>query len=223
MKPLGSVSLIWSPEFAYALGLLATDGNLSKDGRHFNLTSKDEEQLKNFMSCLGIKVKIGYKKSGYTGNLATQIQFGDVLLYRFLTNIGFTPAKTKTIGHLKIPSKYFFDFLRGHFDGDGYFYSYWDPRWKSSFMFYTCFVSASEKHLLWIRKKINTLLRIKGHISKGKTSTIYQLKYAKEESLKLLPNLYHSKKVVCLSRKRKKVDRALKINLKHNLNNARVL
>lgn len=24
----------WSPEMAYAIGLLTTDGNLSKDGRH---------------------------------------------------------------------------------------------------------------------------------------------------------------------------------------------
>jgi len=67
MKPLGKVKIKWSSEFAYALGLLATDGNLSPDGRHFDFTSKDKEQLRNFMKCLGIKVKIGYKISGYTG------------------------------------------------------------------------------------------------------------------------------------------------------------
>ena len=66
-KPKGKVNIKWSPEFAYAIGLLTTDGCLSTDGRHFDFTSKDKEQLVNFMKCLGIKVKIGYKTSGYSG------------------------------------------------------------------------------------------------------------------------------------------------------------
>ena len=33
----------WNHDFAYAIGLITTDGNLSPDGRHINLTSKDEE------------------------------------------------------------------------------------------------------------------------------------------------------------------------------------
>gem|GEM_PF-6676481 len=43
MKPLGKVKIQWSPEFAYVIGLLTTDGNLSPDGRHINFTSKDRE------------------------------------------------------------------------------------------------------------------------------------------------------------------------------------
>ena len=35
----------WTSELAYAVGLLTTDGSLSKDGRHIDLTSKDVEQL----------------------------------------------------------------------------------------------------------------------------------------------------------------------------------
>ena len=76
------------------------------------------------------------------------------------------PAKTKIISALKIPKEYFFDFLRGHFDGDGTFYSYWDPRWRSSFMFYTEFISASKKHIDWIRDILLKKLKIKGHITK---------------------------------------------------------
>ena len=41
------------------------------------------------------------------------------------------------------------------------------------------------------------------------------LKYAKIESLKLLPKLYYDRSVVCLSRKRKKIEKALKIAGKH--------
>jgi hypothetical protein len=211
MKPSRKVKINWSPNFAYALGLLATDGNLSPDGRHFDFTSNDKEQLRNFMNCLGIKVKIGYKKSGYTGKKSPRIQFGDVNLYNFLLTIGFMPRKSKTIGSIDIPPEYFFDFLRGHLDGDGTFYSYWDPRWKSSFMFYTEFVSASKVHIDWIRHQIFRRLKLKGHITHDGRKITYQLKYAKRESLVLLNELYRHKNVVCLKRKYLKIQKALSI------------
>jgi hypothetical protein len=121
------------------------------------------------------------------------------------------PNKTKIIGSVKIPKKYFFDFLRGNFDGDGSFYSYWDPRWKSSYMFYTSFVSASKIHIGWLRKTIKSHLKINGHVTKNGDDSIYQLKYAKAESLKLLSKMYYNRNVICLIRKRSKIERALKI------------
>ena len=57
-KPKGKVKIKWSPNFAYAIGLIATDGCLYKDGRHISLTSLDLEQLHNFNKALDIKVKI---------------------------------------------------------------------------------------------------------------------------------------------------------------------
>ena len=68
------------------------------------------------------------------------------------------PRKSLTMGKLKIPNKYFFDFLRGCFDGDGCFYSYWDPRWRSSHMFYLEFVSASKKHINWLQNELKKKL-----------------------------------------------------------------
>ena len=126
IKPTCRIKTEWTPKLAYAIVLITTDGNLSKDGRHMELTSKDIEQLKNFQKCLGIKVKIGYKTSGYSDKKYSRVQFGDINFYRFLISIGLMPAKTKIMSRLKIPNKYFFDFLRGHFDGDGTFYSYID-------------------------------------------------------------------------------------------------
>jgi hypothetical protein len=216
MKPLRKVKTKWSPNFAYAIGLLVTDGCLSKDGRHFDFTSNDIEQLKNFMGCLGINVKIGRKSSGYNEKSGTRIQFGDINFYRFLLTIGLMPNKTKIIGKIKIPNEYFFDFLRGHFDGDGSFYSYWDPRWKSSFMFYTTFVSASKKHIEWLQNQILKHIKITGHITKDGNRSTYQLKYAKAESLELLPKMYYDYKVICLSRKREKINKALYIDKRHN-------
>ena len=75
------------------------------------------------------------------------VQFKNVLFYEFFISTGLTPRKSKTLGALKIPEKLFWDFLRGAYDGDGSSYAYWDKRWRSSFMFYTCFVSASKVHI----------------------------------------------------------------------------
>ncbi|MBI4091794.1 MAG: hypothetical protein HY427_01135 [Candidatus Levybacteria bacterium] len=203
---------MWNSNFAYAVGLITTDGSLSIDGRHINLTSKDTEQLKTFASILNLKNKIGEKKSSYNPNgRYYQIQFGDVKLYRFLLSIGLTPHKTKTLGVLTIPNKYFADFLRGHLDGDGFTYSYWDKRWKSSFMLYTGFTCASLPHLDWIRGKIYELYGIDGQMKDNGRSTYYQLVYAKKASILLLAKMYHNQNVPCLLRKRFKIDRALGI------------
>ncbi len=209
-KPKGKVKIKWSPNFAYAIGLLATDGCISGNRRHIIFVSKDTDQIENFLRALNIKdIKIGETSSGYDRNASYRVQFGDVLFCEFLKTIGLTSAKSKTIGEIDIPSKYFFDFLRGSHDGDGTFYSYFDPRWKSSFMFYTVFISASKKHIDWIRKEIDDRLNIKGHITQDPKKSTYQLKYAKKESLKLLPKMYYNSKLLCLSRKRDKIQKAI--------------
>lgn len=197
---------------AYAIGLLTTDGSLSKDGRHFDLTSKDLELVELFKKCLNLKNKITKKtRADEKIKKYFHIQFGDVLFYKFLLGIGLMPAKSKVLGDLDIPDKYFFDFLRGHFDGDGTFYSYYDPRWKSSFMFYTVFISASRNHLELLRQKLSSSLKIKGHMTHSRDKSTYQLKYAKRESLEVLKRMYFPKGAACLARKRLKILRALDI------------
>jgi len=96
--------------------------------------------------------------------------------------------------------------LRGHFDGDGTFYAYKDSRWKNSYMYYLCFACASEVHIRWIQQILEVRLGIKGHITKSKNSSVYQLKYAKKETLKLVSKMYYNQHVVCLSRKRLKIE-----------------
>ncbi len=45
----------------------------------------------------------------------------------------------------------------------------------------------------------------------GLITTDYSLKYAKANSLKLLPKLYYDKRVICLSRKRREIEKALQV------------
>lgn len=208
-KPSGKVKIKWSPDLAYAIGLLASDGCLSPSGRHIVFTSTDRDQLENYMKALDIDVHIG--KVDNQGKGALRVQFGDVLFYQFLLSIGLMPNKSKIIGKVAVPDEYFFDFLRGSFDGDGCTYSYWDKRWRSSFMFYTTFVSASRGHIDWLQSTIQRLLGVRGHITESKGRSLCQLKYAKEESLQLLRCLYRRKKCLFLRRKRLKIDKMLRI------------
>jgi len=206
--------IVWNADFAYAVGLIASDGNLSPDGRHFVFVSKELEQIVNIKKCLGITANANHKASGTKGNpnLYYRLQWGDVTLYNFMLSIGLTPNKSRTIGALAIPDEFFFDFFRGHLDGDGCFYSYFDPRWKHSFMFYLTIVSGSKEHIDWLRETVNRLVGVRGHITSNKKHPhILQLKYAKTESIILLQQLYRRPKATCLSRKKLKIEAALGI------------
>ena len=152
-----------------------------------------------------MKARGGEKEKRYY-----RIQIGDVLFWNFLKSIGLSPAKSKTIGKVAIPSKYFSDFLRGSHDGDGHFYSYWDPRWKSSFMYYVCFSSASLAHIEWLRDELRKRMSVRGHITKASKKVCYQLKYAKKEGLKVIKVMYKSKGVF-LPRKKLKIAKVLGI------------
>lgn len=190
----------WSNDIAYVVGLITTDGNLSKDGRHITFISKDIDLIKTFKRCLCLNNKITPKPSGYSDKIYNKIQFGNVKLYRWLLKIGLMPNKTKILGKLDIPRKYFFDFLRGHLDGDGCFRVFKDPVYPNSERFYIVFHSASLNHLKWIQNKINRLTGIKGWIEYS--TRVWRLTYAKSESKILLPSLYYNKSIPFLKRKR---------------------
>lgn len=207
-KPSEKVKIKWTPRFAYVIGLIVSDGCLSKDGRHIVMTSKDREQLHAFNACLDIDTKICKKYSG-SGNLSYYVQFSDVLFYRFLLKIGVTPAKSKTISDVKIPRRYFFDFLRGYFDGDGCSFSYYDKVFTESYRFYISFASGSRKYIDWLRNKLNIYADIKGSVSRKRGSSNVQLRYSKKEAGIIARKMYYHKALVCLERKRSKVLRSL--------------
>lgn len=195
----------WTPELAYACGLMASDGCLYSDGRHMSLTSQDLDQLETFKRCLGLTNKISWKPNGYTGYKGSQVQFSDATLHRWFISIGITPRKTFTIGKVKIPDKYFSDYLRGEFDGDGSSHGYWDTRWHSSVSIYISFASASIKNLIWLRKNIKKLTDVSGIIKPG--SKVYNLEFSKKKAKYIYEFMYYNKDIPFLKRKKDKLDR----------------
>ena len=79
MKPLGKVKIEWSPDFAYIIGLIATDGNLSSDGKKIFFTSKDYELVFIYKEALSLSNIIGHKsrEKGCEKKYYV-VQFGDV-------------------------------------------------------------------------------------------------------------------------------------------------
>jgi hypothetical protein len=105
----------FSEEAQYWIGFLAADGNLSKTSNTISLKIKDIEHVLIYRNFISPDLTPYYGKN-VAGSLMCNIAFGHRDIYKYLNNIGITPAKSKTFkfnipltGHI----------LRGYFDGDG--------------------------------------------------------------------------------------------------------
>lgn len=104
----------------YILGYWLADGCIMKNsgGHYFSIVSNDRKHLIKIADLMKVRTKI-YKNS----NDAYELRVGNKKLINNLIEIGGDYRKTKTIkfDDLEIADKYFYDFLRGYFDGDGSF------------------------------------------------------------------------------------------------------
>ncbi len=202
----------WNKKIAYIVGLITTDGNLSKDLRHICLTSTDIQLLNTYKICLHTKNKIIFNSPGsISKSKAYKVNISDVCLYDFLLKIGLFPKKSLTLGTLKIPKNYFRDFLRGHLDGDGsiiYFKDYYNTYKNPKYVYDRLFVyliSASIMHIKWLQKKIIELTQFKGNLETLKSgfssNQYYRIKYSTKEAKKLLNWIYYKPGLPCLLRK----------------------
>ena len=206
----------WSADLAYAVGLIATDGNLSKDGRHMCVVSKDIDLLETLRECLNIENSIARHGGGW-GDGAYKLQWGSRNFYDWLLSIGLMPAKSLHLGPLTVPDEYLADFTRGCIDGDGTIVTYTDRynTFKSEkYVYERLFVaitSASYPFFEWLQKSVSRVLGVTGALfldrdARPGRAAIWELKYAKHESIQLLRWMYHSPDVPCLVRKRNKAQ-----------------
>ncbi len=203
------VKLIWDNNFAYIIGVITTDGNLSSDLRHLIITSKDYEMVINCRKYLGINNKISRTaRGGSKEKKYYMLQFGDKNFFEFLLELGLTPRKSKTMSELKIPKKYFADFFRGCIDGDGSMSISTHP--ESQYLQYKLrLCSASNDFLNWILKSCKKSFSVVGgSISKMDKSSVYTLTFGKSDSIKILKMIY-SRNVICLSRKKEVASKIL--------------
>lgn len=204
----------WSAEIAYVVGLIATDGNLSRERYGLALSSNDIDLLETARRCLQLTNSI----TPYTNGRCYHIQWRDRHFYEWLVGLGLTPAKSLTLGPLGVPDEYFADFFRGCVDGDGTILVYTDryhtPK-KECYVYerlYVSLVSASRPFLDWTRARNRALVGVLGEMSEHRKKgrrPLWRLRYAKAESIRVIRSMYYAPDVPCLVRKRAKAERFL--------------
>jgi hypothetical protein len=207
-RPSKIIDTAWTSEFAYAVGLITTDGNLSPDGRHISFTTKDRQLAQLYHDCLGLDNAIGRKGRGSSLEKPYfVVQFGSVQFYAFLLSIGLHPAKSHTLGALQVPDKLFFDFLRGCVDGDGTIGSFSHPE-SIHPQIRLRLASASPVFLAWIHRTIRKLVpETRGwitHLGHGKVDS---LEFGTKDSLALFDVLYRNGPNCCLVRKYRSAEK----------------
>lgn len=171
----------------YLVGLIASDGCLYNDGRHLNIVSAERDFLEEVKFLCLIPQRIGTKLSK-DGRRAYQIQIGSVVFYRYLCSIGLMPNKSKILGPIAVPERYFCEFLRGVIDGDGCLRRWIHPtnhREQWSVRIY----SAAHDFITWLQRKIEDQLGAYGKIFRGK-SGCYALKFGKMAGIRIARKCY---------------------------------
>lgn len=204
-----TAAIEWTPELAYAVGLIATDGNLSRKPGRVSIVSNDIDLLEMVRGHLNITAPITRHTGGY-GHRCHHLIWSDRYFYDGLLGIGLIPAKSLTLGPLTVPDRYFADFLRGCIDGDGSIVTYLDryntfkhPTYVYTRLFVSI-VSASPRFVEWLRASVRRLLNVTGSLMVGRSPgkrTVWRLRYAKRESLAVLRWIYYAPDVPCLRRK----------------------
>ncbi len=198
-------SVLW-----YVIGYITTDGSLSTDKRHINITSKDRGHLYWIRNSLGLNVKVGKKGSGFS--LRKDFSYfciSSVSFYSYLINVGLTSKKSLTLPALKVDEIYLNDFLRGVIDGDGNISS-WIHKTNLNTQWVLRVFSGSSVFIEWLEKQIEKKFNLKGKIIRKTSSRslnpIYTLKYGKKAAQKILKEVYYPN---CLALKRKVIQARL--------------
>jgi hypothetical protein len=107
----------WSHEMAFILGLICSDGHVSQkhDGNRVGITlHKDDRYLiQDIYNAMESTHKVYRTKNVAILNIENKHIYSDLI------KLGIQPAKSKTIGNIKVPKEFIASFILGTLDGDG--------------------------------------------------------------------------------------------------------
>lgn len=163
----------WSPEMAYVLGVICTDGNLSmphiRDGRYknnagtnikrLNLSQKEPELLEKVLKLMDCNARLVF---------SPKMQYGEVIsgekyffnihndrIFADLLSLGLTPNKSRTLKFPPVPDEHLRHFIRGCWDGDGSVSVYEDStRTKTPLRINASFTSGSPQFIETMVKRL---------------------------------------------------------------------
>ena len=214
------VDTTWSARFAYAIGLMASDGCLDSSTKEIHFVSKDRELVENFCQAIAIQKELTRSgRGGVKEKKYWRVRFKSRNFHDWLVGVGITPRKSKTIKAVDVPNEYFADFLRGLYDGDGTFWTWWDKRWPNSFGYTLGFSSASHEFVVWLKQQLTTRYGVKGYVHNGDGA--YTIRYVKGDTRRIFTAMYGDAGHLFLTRKREKIQQAFEFDDK--LKEARML
>jgi len=209
---------------SYVLGYITADGciTVSKDRRRhpfsLNITSVEKKHLHRIRKVLESEHKVGRKPVGRLNAFAYQLVIRNPVITRDLMNLGVLPRKTYNLGPIKVPSKYFSDFVRGFFDGDGTVYIY---KVNKTLQIKVGFVSSSLSFIMGFNQQLCKNLNIstksvhKKIDKRGVRMVIYDICFYVDDCEKLVKFMYGNNSTLYLPRKRKVFERWKLIKRRH--------
>lgn len=195
----------WSHDMAYCIGFIAADGHVWRDRPYITISvNKKDVEILNF-----IVSKISPESQIRKCNNQAQVCIHSKGLHSSLVN-KYNINNDKTFGFkidYKIPKKYFGDFLRGYFDGDGSIHKS-STRKDGSLVYRGSIVSANKQPLEYFVSKLGF----------GSIRTVrnkyYEICFNQSELIELEKIIYTDENRFYLKRKRWKFKEIKFVNKK---------
>jgi intein-encoded DNA endonuclease-like protein len=204
----------WSSDMAYILGFMYADGNITetKRGNHYiAIYTADKELLISMARCMKSNHKIAERASDTGANY--RIQIGSKEWFHDLGLLGLFPDKTARMRLPKIPQKYFGDYVRGYFDGDG---SIWSglihkDRPTKTLTIQATFTSCSLGYLQDLRLAFQSFGIKGGGIYVPKIKHYERLTFSSNDALNIYEIMYNGRHKLFLERKKVVFEQFMKL------------
>lgn len=195
---------------SYVLGFFAADGYITvnkRGGQFWCIQITDKKLLEQIRKAIQSEHKISTRVMRGNESTLYRLQIGSIEMCEDLRELGFSERKTKNLVVPIIPQKYFSDFVRGYFDGDG---NVWvgvthKERETQGLAIQVALTSCSKVFLESIRKRLNIYGIEGGSIFQPKENC-YRLQFGTKDSLKFYDFMYnhrsHTKNKLFLDRKK---------------------
>jgi len=187
---------------AYVLGFFAADGYITvnkRGGQFWCIQITDKKLLEEIKNVIQAEHAISERKGSRGTHSLYRLQIGSIEMCDDLRRLGFSERKTKNISVPCVPKEYFFDFVRGYFDGDGNVWSgnIHKERATSHVTIRIMFTSCSLEFLRGLQKIIGSFGIEGGSLYKAK-GNYARLQFSAKAALKLYDYMYNQ----CSSSKR---------------------
>ncbi len=204
---------------AYVLGFFAADGYITvnrRGGQFWCIQIIDKALLESIKNVVGSghKISIVQRIKRFGERTATykicRLQIGSIEMCDDLRRLGMCERKTKSMSVPFVPQKYFHDFVRGYFDGDGNVWRgfHHKKRKTPTDVLRVCFTSSSRDFLKALQVGLERY-SVFGRLRCEKT--YFRLYYSVQSSIFLSQLMYGKGSTLYLQRKKRIFDDFVKM------------